>query len=214
MEKLTTVEEILVLYKAGQRKFKGLDIEGDFSNESLNGILFDECFIAADFKYCNLSNSTFKNGNIKTSDFRYSNLTNAKFINLSVESTNFDWANTNGIKFTENYCYGQLVPESDFEVLFKTNISKPKFKIVETFKITNRGYVICGTIQEGMISIGDTVSLENQNYDIIGVEMIDKLKSKIGYIGLVIAVNEEPEIQKIKSQKLEGKTIEIIKGKG
>lgn len=214
MEKLTIIEEILKLYKAGQRKFIGLDIEGDFSNENLSGILFDECFIAADFKYCNLSNSTFKNGNIKTSDFRYSNLTNAKFINLSVESTNFDWANTNGIKFTENYCYGQIVSESDFEVLFKTNIPTSKFEVIETFIITNRGYVICGTIQEGIISIGDTVSLGNQNYDIIGVEIIDKLKSRIGYVGLVIPVNEESEIQKIKSQKLEGKTIEIIKGKG
>lgn len=200
-----------MLYKNGQRCFKGLDIEGDFSNQDLNGISFEECFIAADFKYSDLSNSQFKNGNIKTSDFRYSNLTNSEFTNLAVESTQFDWAKTDGLKFRENYCYGQEVAETDFEKLFKTNASKPKFQVVDTFKVTNRGYVICGNIQLGIISVGDSLEIGDKIYEITGVEMVDKIREKIAYVGLVIPVFEESEIEEIKNQNLKGKEIEIKK---
>lgn len=211
MENQTSIQEILKLYNNGQRCFKGLDIEGDFSNQDLNGISFEECFIAADFKYSDLSNSQFKNGNIKTSDFRYSDLTNSEFMNLAVESTQFDWSKTEGLKFEGNYCYGQEVAESDFEKLFKTNASKPKFQIIDTFKITNRGYVICGDIREGRISVGDSLEVGDKLYEIIGVEMVDKIKEHIAHVGLVIPVFEELEKEELKKQNLNGKEIEIIK---
>ena len=150
----TPPQEILHQYKQGQRYFKGLDIEGDFKNNDLSGISFDECFIAADFKYCTLTNAHFINGNIKTSDFRYTDLTNSVFKNLAVESTQFDWAKTDGLVFEGNYCYGQHVSPEDFYTTFKTNTSKPKFLVLDTFSLTNRGFVLCGNIEEGIISKG------------------------------------------------------------
>ena len=207
MENQTSLQEIINLYKEGQRLFRGLDIEGDLSNQDLNGISFEDCFIAVDFKYSNLSYSKFKNGSIKTSDFRYSDLTKAEFMNLAVESTQYDWAITEGLKFKGNYCYGQEIPESDFEKLFKTNSSKPKFKVIDTFKITNRGIVICGDIIEGKISVGDSLKIGNRLYEITGVEMIDKISERIAHVGLVIPVFDKSKI----NQDLHGKTIEITK---
>lgn len=119
MKKESLTQEILVRYKNGERHFKDLDIEGDFSNNDLNGICFEGCFIAADFRYCNLSNSKFINGNIKTSDFRFSDLTNSTFKNLAVESTQFKGAKTDGMVFLDNYFYGQNMAQIDFEELFK-----------------------------------------------------------------------------------------------
>lgn len=211
MENQTSIQEFLSLYNSGQRRFKGLNIEGDLSNQDLSGVSFEDCFITADFKYADLSNSQFIGGNIKTSDFRYSNLTNAEFMNLAVESTSFDWAKTEGLKFKGNFCYGQVVAESNFEKLFKTNVSKPKFQIIDCFKLTGRDYVICGDILEGTISIGDSLELESELYEIIGVEMVDKSPGQIAHVGLVIPVFEEIEIKELEHQKLKGKEIEIIK---
>ena len=113
------IQEILQRYKEGQRQFKDLDIEGDFSHQNLEEIEFENCFIAADFRHCNLANSKFLNGNIKTSDFRFSTLTNAVFTGLAVEGTEFEGAETEGVVFEGNYCYGQVVGMEDFEKLFK-----------------------------------------------------------------------------------------------
>jgi len=118
MENRPLIQEILTRYNNGERHFKSLDIEGDFKNNDLNGICFEECFIAADFRYCNLSNSKFINGNIKTSDFRFGDLTNSIFKSLAIESTQFDGAKTNGIIFSDNYCYGQNVSQTDFKKIF------------------------------------------------------------------------------------------------
>lgn len=119
MDNSPTIQEILQRYKEGQRQFKDLDIEGDFSHQNLEGIEFEGCFIAADFRYCNLENSKFWNGNIKTSDFSYSILTNAVFTGLAVEGTDFKEAETEGLVFEGNYCFGQVVGQVDFEELFK-----------------------------------------------------------------------------------------------
>lgn len=196
---------ILEQYRNGKRYFKSLEIEGDFSTQDLRGIIFEECFIAADFKYCNLENAKFVNGNIKTSDFRYSNLKNTIFKNLAVEATQFDWAKTDGLIFHGNSCYGQDLHQADFKELLKTNQSKPKFQVIDTFEITNRGFVLCGEIIEGIIHIGDKIHLDSEVYTISGVEEIRK--AEIEYIGLVIPlIGEVDEIQSLK-----GKMIEIVK---
>lgn len=117
---MTSTQEILERYKNGERHFSELDIEGDLSKKNLTGISFDQCFIAADFRYCNLANSSFTNGNIKTSDFRYADLTNSKFQKLAIESTQFDWAKMDGIIFEGNYCFGSDVDLEDFFKLFKS----------------------------------------------------------------------------------------------
>ncbi len=88
---------------------------------------------------------------------------------------------------------------------------KPQFKIIDTFKITNRGYVICGDIIDGIISIGDKLKLGNEFHEIIGVEMIDNVREGIAFIGLLIPVFDDLKIDKIKNLDLIGKTIEINK---
>ena len=198
---------ILEQYKKGKRHFKYLDVEGDFTHYDLSGIIFEECFIASDFKYCNLLNAKFINGNIKTSDFRYANLTHAIFQNLNVEACQFDWAKTEGLIFKNNYCYGKEVDQRDFNILFKSNLSKPKFQIIDGFKLTNRGYVLKGNIIEGIIDKGDQIKINSKLYTISSVEFI--YENKHEYSGLIIPLIPEEEINKI--QELNKMIIEIIK---
>lgn len=207
----TSAEKIIKDYSQGKRLFEGLEIEGDFKNQNLNGIIFDNCFIVGDFKYSKLENSVFSNGNIKTCDFRYSDLTNSRFNNLAVESTQFDWSKTAGIDFNNNYCYGQKVDQSDFEKNFKTNQSKPRFNVKQIFKLTNRGLVISGEIVEGLIKIGDELNIQSKDYEIIAVEMVDNIGENIAYIGLVIPVFDNEEIEKITDTNLNNTIIEITK---
>jgi len=204
-------EDIIKEYSQGKRLFEGLEIEGDFKNQNLTGIEFNNCFIAGDFKYCKLENSVFSNGNIKTCDFRYSDLTNSRFNNLAVESTQFDWSKTDGIDFSNNYCYNQNVEQSDFEKNFKTNQSKPRFNVKQIFKLTNRGLVLSGEIVEGIISKGDNLKIQSKDYEIIAVEMVDNIGEIIAYVGLVIPVFDNDEIDKIEDTNLVNTIIEITK---
>jgi len=81
-----------------------------------------------------------------------------------------------------------------------------KFSVIDTFKITNRGFVLCGDILEGIVSIGDEININSNSYQIIGVEMIDKISEKIAHVGLVFS-----ETDLLESLNLKGQTIEIIK---
>lgn len=120
MEDQVHAQEIISRYQNGERHFENLEIEGDFSNCTLQGITFENCFIVADFRYCDLTNAKFLYSNIKTCDFRYAKLTDSVFEELAVESTQFYESITEGILFRNNFSYGQLIKEADFERLFKT----------------------------------------------------------------------------------------------
>ena len=77
----------------------------DLRNQKLSGITFKNCFISADFRNSDLTNTKFIKSNIKTSDFRNANLTNALMENVSFEATKFKGAKTNGFIFNDNYSY-------------------------------------------------------------------------------------------------------------
>ena len=111
-----TKDEFLTEYKTGQRQFIDIELENiDLSGEDLSNIEFKECFLSVDFQKCNLSNSKFINGNIKTCDFRHSDLTESLFEKVAIEGTRFKDAITTSLIFKNNYCFGTIVSQDDFE---------------------------------------------------------------------------------------------------
>ncbi len=98
--------EFLKQVKLGKTVFEEIDIENiDLRNENLSGITFKKCFISADFRNSNLSNTKFIKSNIKTCDFRNADLTNGLMENVSFESTRFKGAKIDGFIFNNNYSY-------------------------------------------------------------------------------------------------------------
>jgi uncharacterized protein YjbI with pentapeptide repeats len=112
-----TCLEFFEAFEKGHRKFNDLEFEelDGFSNKDFSGVEFTGCFFALDFRNSNLSKSKFVRCNVKTSDFRQANLTNALMKNCSIESAMFEGAITDGFQFIENYCYGCVLDQEDFE---------------------------------------------------------------------------------------------------
>jgi len=120
MNKTNFAENILELYRNGQRYFADLDLENEsFDDQDLQDAVFENCFLYSSFRRTNLRNAKFINGNIKTCDFREADLTNAHFENLAVESSQFARAKIDGIYFDNNWAYGQKVTKSDFDKWIK-----------------------------------------------------------------------------------------------
>jgi uncharacterized protein YjbI with pentapeptide repeats len=110
------------LYEMGERIFKFLELENrDLSNKNLEGALFEECLISADFSNSSLRNAKFLTCNLKTSIFRNADLTGALIQNCSVEATVFDGAVTDNFRFINNYCYSMVLNEKEFYELLKGN---------------------------------------------------------------------------------------------
>lgn len=121
-------KEFIRLLKLGQTKFKNLDIEGDFINENLNNLIFENCFFIADFTGSNLSNTVFTNCNLKTCIFDYSNMEHSSFNNNSLDGAEFKFAQYNHITFTDNWSYGCNFSNTILEqVIFEES---PGFHIV------------------------------------------------------------------------------------
>ncbi len=98
--------EFLELVKSGKTIFEDVDLENmDLRNKNLSGITFINCFISADFRNSDLSNTKFLKSNIKTCDFRNADLTNGLMKNVSFESTRFKGSKTDGFIFNDNYCH-------------------------------------------------------------------------------------------------------------
>ena len=112
-----TKEEFLQRVQSGQTVFDDIDMENvDLSGEQLEHLTFQNCFLAVDFRNCNLSNTKFLQSNIKTCDFRNANLTNVVMKNVSFESTRFKGAITKGFSFIDNYCYSKEgIGQTEFE---------------------------------------------------------------------------------------------------
>ena len=116
MGKTNLANLIVEEYRQGKRYFEDLDLnEESFDGQNLEGITFDRCFLYSSFRKANLRNAKFINGNIKTCDFREADLTNAHFENVAIEAAQFRDAKTDGIYFDNNWCYGQVVKQIDFE---------------------------------------------------------------------------------------------------
>lgn len=116
MELSNAASIIVSEYNSGKRYFTDLDLENEsFDGQQLEGIIFEHCFLYSSFRNANLRNSKFINSNIKTCDFSGADLTGAHFEQVSVEAAVFKDARTDGLVFINNWCYGQLLKQTDFD---------------------------------------------------------------------------------------------------
>lgn len=116
MEPAGHAKKLLEEYNAGKRYFTELDLNNEsFDGQQLEGIIFEHCFLYSSFRNANLRYSKFINSNIKTCDFSGADLTGAHFEEVSVEAAVFKDARTEGLVFINNWCYGQLLTQTDFE---------------------------------------------------------------------------------------------------
>ncbi|NHZ41652.1 pentapeptide repeat-containing protein [Massilia aquatica] len=114
------VSEVLAAYARGERRFHGLEIDGEsFERQVLKDVVFEDCFFYVSFRFANLRNATFVNGNIKCCDFRDADLSGAHFENLSVESSQYARAKTDGLVWTGNWAYGSISTQEDFDSWIK-----------------------------------------------------------------------------------------------
>lgn len=111
-----SAKSILEAYKSGQRHFTKLDLNREnFDDLDLSGIIFEKCFLYSSFRRTNLRGAKFINGNIKTCDFRDADLTNAHFEDVAIEGAQFAGSKTDGIFFDNNWAYGSIVTQQDFD---------------------------------------------------------------------------------------------------
>ncbi len=112
-----TVSQFFAAFDAGQRHFTALDFEYEegFSGKDFSGVIFENCFLYLDFRNSNLYDAQFIGCNIKEIDLRGANLTGAFMTRCLVESAMFRGACTAGFRFVENYCYGVVLNQTDFD---------------------------------------------------------------------------------------------------
>jgi lactoylglutathione lyase len=113
--------------------------------------------------------------------------------------------------YETEFGYSAIVKDLDGRRVELLEKKIPRFKVIDIFKITNRGLVIVGDILEGTIKIGDLLILKNEKYNIVGLEYVDKISERIFHIGLLTSITDEIEILKIKAMNLNGTIVEIIK---
>ena len=160
-----TIDKFLSSYLAGKRHFRNWDFdEGlSFKGMDLSHVTFESCFLYLDFRETKLINSKFIGCNMKTADFRSADLTNATIKNCLVESAMFKGAKTNNLIFEENFHYGNIINQKDFE-----EVVKYFDEFYTTIKLTNEfpnttelGNILTGIIIDGNLKINDLLILNN-----------------------------------------------------
>lgn len=106
----------------GQRQFNDLDFEylDGFQNKDFSDCIFENCFLYLDFERSNFTNAQFIQCNLKEIRLVNCNLTNAVMKNCLVESAEFDGAIIEGFQFLENYYFGIVLGQTDFEKTFRS----------------------------------------------------------------------------------------------
>ena len=104
--------EILRRYNAGERDFRGLQIESEgdpsdseFRDAILEGADFSDCFIVADFSGAHLRGVKLS-ANVKTCCFDRTDLRDADFSNAAIDAATFDGAILEGATFEGAGAYG------------------------------------------------------------------------------------------------------------
>lgn len=116
---------------SGQKIFTGIDLEGLYVNLDLSNLLFEDCYIVADFTGSNLSKTAFKNCNLKTCIFCYSNINQAVFDSNSLEATDFRYVQYNELTLLRNTCYDSFFNKEDLENAREANY--PGFHIIRVY---------------------------------------------------------------------------------
>lgn len=118
-----SVGELHQRYAAGERYFRGADIQGGANLQcaNLEGANFELAILSdIDFRSANLQRVVFRNANVKCSDFRGANLEGADFGGASVEATQFEDANLGGTNFKGASYYGHILQAEDVPEWIKT----------------------------------------------------------------------------------------------
>jgi uncharacterized protein YjbI with pentapeptide repeats len=103
--------EIRSRYVAGERDFRGLEIEdgGDatsFRGAVLEGADFSGSFILADFTSANLRGCKFVESNVKTCSFDAADLRDCDFSGAAIDAATFHGARLDGSRFANASAYG------------------------------------------------------------------------------------------------------------
>ena len=92
---------------------------------------------------------------------------------------------------------------------------KAKYKINDTFKITGRGLVLAGHIEEGLIYIGDYIEFDafdkRRKRKITGIEYIRKAIPDKTNTGLLIKCEDDNEIDELRTWRPNGEIGIILK---
>ena len=115
-----TASEFFELYQNGQRYFYRLDFENEagFTSKNFSDIVFDQGFLFLDFQDSNFTHAKCLKCNLKEIDLSKIDLTNAILQNCLVESANFDGAIVKNFKFIDNYYFGVVISQDEFELVF------------------------------------------------------------------------------------------------
>ncbi len=112
-----TAAQFFAAFASGQRHFTALDFEYEegFSWKDFSGVIFERCYLNVDMRNSNLYEAQFIDCNIKEIDLRGANLTCAFMTRCLVECAMFKGACTAGFRFVENYYYGLVLNQADFD---------------------------------------------------------------------------------------------------
>jgi hypothetical protein len=124
-------EEFIKNVKSGQQEFKGIDLEGSFINEDLSNLVFENCFIVADFTGSNLSRTCFTECNLKTCIFNYANLEQAEFSRNNLDAADFMFAQYSNLIFKDNTSYSSIFTKEILEDTIYAQL--PGFHIVKVY---------------------------------------------------------------------------------
>ncbi len=83
-----------------------------------------------------------------------------------------------------------------------------KYVIKDTFKITGRGLVLAGYIEDGVIHLGDYIEFsafgKNRRRKIIGIEGFSEANKNKTNTGLLIECRDDIEIDELRKWRPEG----------
>ena len=90
---------------------------------------------------------------------------------------------------------------------------KAKYTVIDTFKITGRGLVLFGDLNEGFILTGYIIEFTALSYlrlrEITGIDMVRNYNSSNETMGLLIKCNNDDEIEELRNWKPENITATI-----
>ncbi len=121
VERRIAPADVIRGYAAGERSFRGCDIEDpsqvespSFRNASLAEVDFSHSTIVADFRGAVLRAASFRQANVKTCRFDGADLRNADFSYAALDATSFSGADLTGAKFEGAHIQSQAMGEGEF----------------------------------------------------------------------------------------------------
>ena len=92
-----------------------------------------------------------------------------------------------------------------------------KFKIIDSFRLTGRGFVARGEILEGIVRVGSFTTIKINSDDIVlqirGVEFIDNISTKESWVGLIFGYDNENQRTEFENIKLAEQLIDVFENK-